>query len=207
MRSLRDQSGFTLVELLTVISIIGLLGSVVLSNLNAARARARDTKRIADMSTLRTAITAYNIDTESAPLFAHAGVNCANCNAQGIIRAKSDDSSLAFPGNRPWSEFLNDSINYLPSTVQDPLNGKPHPSGGTYAYNYALILIADGSQLDDRPWPPCTVSGYVIFPATRFGQIIASLESQSKVGDEVQVVQCYGGGVYGQIRHVFSHER
>ena len=110
MRYLRNQSGFTLIELLTVISIIGLLGSVVLANLNVARARARDAKRIADMSTLRTAITAYNIDTEGtsaggAPLFTHAGVNCSNFTDQGIIRAKSDDSSRTFPVNRPWSEF------------------------------------------------------------------------------------------------------
>lgn len=41
--------GFTLVELLVVISIIGVLSTLVLANFNAARERARDTQRKSDL--------------------------------------------------------------------------------------------------------------------------------------------------------------
>jgi len=53
------QSGFTLLELLVVIGIIGLLASIIVVNLTGARRRARDTKRIADIRQLQTAAEDY----------------------------------------------------------------------------------------------------------------------------------------------------
>ena len=53
------QKGFTLLELLVVIGIIGLLASIIVVNLTGARRRARDTKRIADIRQLQTAVEDY----------------------------------------------------------------------------------------------------------------------------------------------------
>jgi len=47
--------GFTLVEILIVISIIGILSNLVLLQLGAARAKARDVKRISDVSQIKSA--------------------------------------------------------------------------------------------------------------------------------------------------------
>lgn len=51
--------GFTLIELLVVIAIIGILSSVVLTNLNNTRQKARDVKRISDILQLKLALTLY----------------------------------------------------------------------------------------------------------------------------------------------------
>ncbi len=51
--------GFTLIEILVVIAIIGLLSSVVLASLATSRAKARDAKRIADLDEVKKALELY----------------------------------------------------------------------------------------------------------------------------------------------------
>lgn len=55
----KTSGGFTLVELLVVIAIIGVLATLVLLQLGTARAKARDTKRIADINQIRSAVELY----------------------------------------------------------------------------------------------------------------------------------------------------
>lgn len=62
-----QEQGFTLIELLVVISIIGLLASVVLVSLNGARKKARETKRLADIRQLQTALELYYNDNNAYP--------------------------------------------------------------------------------------------------------------------------------------------
>lgn len=53
------RSGFTLVELLLVIFIIGLLASIVVVAVNSARIKARDGRRIADVTQVRNAVEMF----------------------------------------------------------------------------------------------------------------------------------------------------
>jgi len=57
-----QKKGFTLIELLVVISIIALLTSIVLSSLNDARKKSRDTARIRAVNETRTALQIYYND-------------------------------------------------------------------------------------------------------------------------------------------------
>jgi prepilin-type N-terminal cleavage/methylation domain-containing protein len=68
MKTLK-QKGFTLIELLVVVAIIGILATVVLSSLGAARTRARDARRIAEMKSFQTALEAYYLDNNGYPPF------------------------------------------------------------------------------------------------------------------------------------------
>lgn len=67
LSSIRDKAGFTLVELLVVISIIGILSSLSTISVNVARERARDAKRKADISQLRLALYLYFDDNLRFP--------------------------------------------------------------------------------------------------------------------------------------------
>ncbi len=51
--------GFTLIELLVVIAIIGLLATVVMTSLNSARKKGRDTRRVEDINQIKTALELY----------------------------------------------------------------------------------------------------------------------------------------------------
>ncbi|GEM_PF-357962 len=51
--------GFTLIEILVVIAIIGILSSVVLASLAVSRAKARDARRIADLEEVKKALELY----------------------------------------------------------------------------------------------------------------------------------------------------
>jgi len=55
----RNKKGFTLIELLTVIAIIGILAVLTLVSLDSAKKKARDAKRLADFSTIQTALMLY----------------------------------------------------------------------------------------------------------------------------------------------------
>ncbi len=62
------QRGFTLVELLVVIAIIGLLATVGVVSLNRARAKARDAKRLSEVTQISKTLELYfNGKTEFPP--------------------------------------------------------------------------------------------------------------------------------------------
>ncbi len=59
--------GFTLIELLIVLAIVGLLTAIVLVNLNNSKQAARDTKRVADIREIMTALQLYYNDNSGYP--------------------------------------------------------------------------------------------------------------------------------------------
>jgi prepilin-type N-terminal cleavage/methylation domain-containing protein len=61
------KKGFTLIELLVVISIIALLSTIVMASLNAARSKARDAKRAADLKQVQIAIELFRNDNGYYP--------------------------------------------------------------------------------------------------------------------------------------------
>jgi general secretion pathway protein G len=63
----RYQDGFTLIELMVVILIIGLLATIVVQNLRNATDRAKRVKAQADISQIKSALDRYYLDAGSYP--------------------------------------------------------------------------------------------------------------------------------------------
>lgn len=61
MSGRRTASGFTIIELLVVIIVIGILASIVLIGYSRVSAQGRDARRTADLEAISDAITAYRL--------------------------------------------------------------------------------------------------------------------------------------------------
>jgi general secretion pathway protein G len=64
---LKQQQGFTLIEIMVVILILGLLATLVVQSLRGATDKAKRTKAMADIAELKTALDRYYIDNGSYP--------------------------------------------------------------------------------------------------------------------------------------------
>lgn len=62
-----NKKGFTLIEVLVVVSIIGLLASVVLVGLGGFRSRGRDARRVTDLKSLQNGLELYYARTNAYP--------------------------------------------------------------------------------------------------------------------------------------------
>jgi prepilin-type N-terminal cleavage/methylation domain-containing protein len=65
----KKQKGFTLVELLVVVAIIGLLVGMVVISVRSVKAKARDAERVSDMNSISTVLGLYHNDYNLYPIF------------------------------------------------------------------------------------------------------------------------------------------
>lgn len=78
MNTHHSQSGFTLIELMVVVGIIGLLSSLAVITLAGQRVRSRDARRIADISEIITGVDSYYAINGAYPLA--PGDDCSDKN-------------------------------------------------------------------------------------------------------------------------------
>lgn len=98
-RSPGREDGFTLVELMVVLVIIGLLATVVLINVMPSQDRAMATKAKADIATLEQAMEMYRLDNFTYPsdLAALTAAPAGGTRAGGYVKSIPTD-----PWKRPY---------------------------------------------------------------------------------------------------------
>jgi type IV pilus assembly protein PilE len=99
-KHLKSMQGFTLVELLVVISIIGILTTVTMVNYASSQQRARDTQRKNDFKIIRDALEAYKLDTagQNYPIAtAGSGTSTANFTTMGAAMATYNHLKSPYP--------------------------------------------------------------------------------------------------------------
>lgn len=104
--------GFTLIELLVVIAIIGLLASVVIASLSTVQGKARDARRMEDISSLRTALALYATNAGIYPIATTATV-LTNASAPGaaLIAAQAIPTMPRDPTSPTYQyEYISDSV-------------------------------------------------------------------------------------------------
>lgn len=105
MMTNKTKRGFTLIEMMVVISIIGLMSSVVLSAVTSARVKARDTQRKTQTAQFRNALELY--------FSANGRYPCGNSSCStGVVPITGD--ALSTPG------VALVSGGFIPSIPSDP---------------------------------------------------------------------------------------
>jgi len=151
------KNGFTLIELLVVISIIGVLSGMVLVAMTDARARARDARRVNDITQIRKALELYYAEKGTYPV-------------RGWTISNNETNWNAFKTQlAPYISLPADPVN---TPITNPVN-YPWTTTSTYLYAYYAsgygcsghwYMLSYRLEKPNMASPgtrtcPCTVSG------------------------------------------------
>jgi len=129
--SFKSKKGFTLIEILVVVSIVGLLSSVFLVGLGGFRSRGRDARRIADLRQVQNALEIYYTRCGRYPGGAAPGSGACPTTAPGTWAALQTVLTTGLgisqipndptPGDAYGYAISSDGQNYiLGATLENP---------------------------------------------------------------------------------------
>ncbi|MEZ4180227.1 MAG: type II secretion system protein [Candidatus Doudnabacteria bacterium] len=131
----KNQSGFTILELLIVVAIIAILATIISYSVIKARAQSRDSKRIVDIAQLKTALRQYYDQNGYFPI-SNAGSGCG-----ATVPNSAWCNSVQSYSSGHWIRHYGTSGVLSPFLAAEPVDPKQGStakylpsSGGTYFY-------------------------------------------------------------------------
>ncbi|OGL32334.1 hypothetical protein A3F64_03230 [Candidatus Saccharibacteria bacterium RIFCSPHIGHO2_12_FULL_42_8] len=132
--TIKSKAGFTIVELLIVIVIIGVLSTLVIVTYNGIQQRARDSKRLSDVRTVARIIQSYYEINGSYPSTGGLGAGFA------LADANCTDSGTH-------------TSQWVPGVVPSLINSLPQSSGPRSAtYPRCYKYVSDGTYYVVSAW-------------------------------------------------------
>lgn len=155
---MHKQKGFTIVELLIVIVVIGILAAITIVAFTGVQARARDSQRKSDLAAIAKAVAIRGVENSTA---LHYGTACASGNS-GFFNQTGTSETGSNYGTQSAMDCLRTEAN-ITSTFRDPTGRTSCPngtgatcyiymfascSGATYIYAHLETLPLDSTATD-----------------------------------------------------------
>jgi prepilin-type N-terminal cleavage/methylation domain-containing protein len=136
--SLFYREGFTVLEFLVVIAMIGIIIAIAFASLSLSRSRSRDDQRIARLESVSVALEDFYRDCREYPLFLSSSYPCGNT-GQTLGSYMVDIDSTIF--NQTGSEF-----HYIPLSFAGP-DGSGH---GCTGYHLGVQLENNNNSFSQK---------------------------------------------------------
>ena len=147
-----DTKGFTLIELLVVIAVIGILATLVLLQLGIARAKARDTKRIVDISQIRSAMELFYDDNNG-----HYPAQVDMSIIQPYVPTLPQDPLLGQSCGNSFSGAASGTVNCY-GYAWDPNSNPLHFQIWT-ELEYSSNALSSDDDIDSTGWSGALIDG------------------------------------------------
>jgi len=142
MKSLKSNKGFTLIELVVVIAILGILAGIAIPRFMDATATARGAKIVADMRTIDSAAMLYQAKTGDLPGSIEALTKSSTVNG-GTIQPTLAAWPVPPTGTAKITNNAGASVTITPTATEYTL-GSATASDGTQARALYGKLTVDG---------------------------------------------------------------
>lgn len=168
----KARKGFTLIEILVVVTIIGILASITLLGLGPARRSAADARRIANIKNVQSVLEVYfNREGFYPKIAAGTTIGEAQTNYDGLDNLAS--SPLVTTGIIAQNSLPNDVVTVKEYSYQSDLDGRSYymgvfldnprptaltqatPPAGTYV---AMIAYCTSASSTTRGYPYCVTA-------------------------------------------------
>ena len=160
------RSGFTLIELMVIIIIIGLLAATAIVTLANAQRKSRDAKRLADLRELQKTIETIHTETGTYPL------------------ADAAD-------NATWADFGNAIADYITSVPIDPDNDDPNDYIYTYGTNDAGTEYVIAARLEQAGHAALNGDDDSVYDNSNAGWAnFDAVESDDTVNEVITTLDC-----------------